>query len=118
MMYKYDNLKSENIENAGEVIKAFSQLLYGNTAGSKQIDELLKTAMDIGRIEEKEVKYVFYTWLTIDGVDKKYYKACGPDLTTKKSNAWVYTKSELKLYEAYKKLYNLEEIEDGEFDND
>lgn len=117
-MVKYENLKSEKIKNPKRVIEMFSLLLYGNEAGSVQMDELLEMAMKSGFIEEKEPKYVFYTWLTIDGVEKKYYKACGPDLTTKKSKAWVYTKSELKRYEAYKKLYDLEEIEDGEFDND
>lgn len=113
-MIKYDNLKSENVENAGEVIRAFSLLLYGNTAGSMDLDRLIAKAMDNRQIKEKETKYVFYTWLTIDGFDKKYYKACGSDLTTKKSSAWTYTKSGLDFYESYRKQYEVEEVEGGE----
>nr|DAV26847.1 MAG TPA: hypothetical protein [Caudoviricetes sp.] len=113
-MIKYSNLKSEEVENPEKVIKEFSKLLYGNEAGSAQIDKLLEIAMKNGLIEEKEKIFVFYTWLTIDGFEKKYYKACGNDLTTKLSGAWVYKESELGLYEAYSKKFELEELEKGE----
>ena len=117
-MIKYNNLMSENVKNPEKVIKEFSKLLYGNDACSIPIDELLETAIKRGLIEEKEKEFVFYTWLTIDGFKKKYYKACGNDLTTKKSGAWTYVKSELELYEAYMKQYELEELEEGEDEND
>lgn len=114
-MIEYENLKSENVENAGEVIRAFSLLLYGNTAGSVTIDELLTKAMEKGRIQKKEPQYVLYTYLTIDGFEKKYYKACGTDLTTNKAKAWVYRKPDLDLYKAYREQYEIEEIEKEEF---
>lgn len=114
-MIKYENLKSENVKNAGEVIRTFSLLLYGNTAGSAQIDELLAKAIEEGQVQKKESQYVFYTYLTIDGFEKKYYKACGTDLTTNKAKAWVYTKADLDFYEAHKKQYEVEEIEKEEF---
>lgn len=117
-MVKYCDLKSEEVENAEKVIKEFSKLLYGNEAGSAQIDKLLETAIKNGFIEIKEKKYVFYIWLTIDGFEKKYYKASGNDLTTKKSGAFIYKKSELAIYEAYMKKYELEELEEGEREND
>lgn len=113
-MIKYNNLKSEDVENPEKVIEEFSRLLYGNEAGSVEIDELLKKAIKIGFIEIKEKRFVFYTWLTIDGLEKKYYKASGNDLTTKKSCAWTYKESELCLYQVYKKQYELEEVEEGE----
>lgn len=113
-MIKYENLKSENVENAGEVVRAFSLLLYGNEAGSVPIDELLTKAMEKGQIQRKEPQYVFYTYLTIDNFEKKYYKACGNDLTTNKAKAWVYTKADLDFYESYKKQYEVEEIEEEE----
>lgn len=118
MMIKYENLKSKNVKNPEKVIEDFSLLLYGNTSGSIPIDEMIENAIKCGKVKMKEPKYVFYTWLTIDCVEKKYYKACGHDLTTKKSCALVYTKSELKCFEDYKNLYEVEEIEDGELDND
>ena len=117
-MVKYCDLKSEEVENPEKVIKEFSKLLYGNEAGSAQIDKLLETAIKNGFIEIKEKKYVFYTWLTIDGFEKKYYKACGDDLTTKKSSAWIYSKSDFELYKAYSERYGLEELEEGEYEND
>lgn len=114
-MIKYENLKSENVENAGEVIRAFSQLLYGNTYGSNQIDDLIKQAIEENQIQRKEPQYIFYTYLTIDGFEKKYYKACGTDLTINKAKAWVYTKADLEFYEAYRKYYEVEEVEKEEF---
>lgn len=113
-MIRYNNLKSENAENPEKIIKEFSRLVYGNDAGSAEIDELLQRAMKRGFIKSKEKKFVFYTWLTIDGFEKKYYKASGNDLTTRKSSAWTYKKSELCLYQIYKEQYELEEAEEGE----
>ena len=115
-MVKYKDLKSEYVEDAEKVIRDFSRLLYGNDAGSAPMDELLSRAMKRGIIKEKEPKYVFYTWLTIDGFEKKYYKACGTDLTTKKSSALIYSKSDLELYETYKKQYEIEPLEEEEND--
>lgn len=109
-MIRYNELKSKNVENAQKVIKEFSCLIYGNDAGSIEIDGLLEKAVKRGLIEEKEKTFVFYTYLTIDGFEKKYYKACGNDLTTKLSNAWVYTKTDLDFYEIYKKQYEVEEL--------
>lgn len=117
-MIKYENLKSENVENPEKVIEDFSLLLYGNTSGSIQIDEMIEKAIKHRKVKLEEPKYILYTWVTIDDIYKKYYKACGSVLTTKKSSAWVYTESELKRCEAYKELYEFEKIEDGEFDND
>ena len=115
-MVKYDNLKSEHVEDAEKVIRDFSRLLYGNSGGSMQIDELLNQALKNGKIKEKEQKYVFYTWLTIDGFEKKYYKACGTDLTTEKSSAWIYTKDDLEFYTKYKEQYEIEPLEGEEND--
>lgn len=113
-MIKYNNLKSENVENTEKVIKDFSRLVYGNDAGSVEIDGILERAMNRGLVESKEKKFVFYTYLTIDCFEKKYYKACGNDLTTNKAKAWVYTKADLDFYETYKKQYGVEEIEEEE----
>lgn len=113
-MIKYNNLKSENVENPEKVIKDFSRLVYGNDAGSVEIDGIIERAMKRGLVESKEKKFVFYTYLTIDGFEKKYYKACGTDLTTNKAKAWFYTKADLDFYEAYKKQYEVEEIEEEE----
>lgn len=117
-MIKYENLKSKNVKNPEKVIEDFSLLLYGNTSGSIPIDEMIEKAIKCGKVKMKEPKYVFYTWLTIDNVEKKYYKGCGDNLTTEKYMAFVYSKLELEFNEVFCKRYKLEEIEEGEFDND